>query len=290
MKLGGRSAIITGASQGLGRAIAEHFVRAGAGVLLVARGAEGLQSAQAELEALATEPAQRVLALPADVAREPCCKAIVNLARDNLPGLCVLVNNAAIQGPVGLLEEVDWDAWVETVRVNLFGTVQMCRALVPHLREQRHGKIINLSGGGATAPRPRFSAYATAKAAVVRFTETLALELADTGVDVNAIAPGALNTRMLEEVLRAGPERAGPEVHARALRQKEQGGTAPDRGAELATFLASADSDGITGRLFSAVWDDWARLSQRKAELADSDVYTLRRITPEDRGKQWRCA
>jgi 3-oxoacyl-[acyl-carrier protein] reductase len=287
MNLAGRSAVITGANQGLGRAIASHFVRAGASVLLVARGTDLLRRTELELSPLATHPGQRVHSMAGDVSRPESCAAIVRYAREVLPDLTILVNNAGIYGPMGPIEEVDWGTWVEAIQVNLFGTVLMCRAVIPHFRAQGYGKIINLSGGGATAPLPRISAYAAAKAAVVRLTETLALELRDAHVDVNAIAPGALNTRLLDEVLAAGPDRVGRAFYERSLKQRDTGGAPLDKGAALTAFLASAASDGISGRLLSAVWDDWARLPERREELAKSDVYTLRRIVPEERGLTW---
>jgi 3-oxoacyl-[acyl-carrier protein] reductase len=289
MTLTGRSAIITGANQGLGEAIAAAFVRAGANVLLVARGAERLAEVQRQL-APAARHDQVVAALPGDVSCPHTCRKVVDHARKVLPGLTALVNNAGIYGPMGPVEENDWDAWVQAVQINLFGTVLLCRAALPHLREVGYGKIINVSGGGATAPLPRLSAYAASKAAVVRFTETLAEEVRDAGIDVNSIAPGALNTRLLDEVLAAGPDQVGKAFYERALRQKTEGGVPPEKGAALAVFLASAASDGITGRLLSAVWDDWAGLPGRRADLARSDVFTLRRIVPEDRGLEWKCA
>jgi NAD(P)-dependent dehydrogenase (short-subunit alcohol dehydrogenase family) len=151
------------------------------------------------------------------------------------------------------------------------------------MRQQRYGKIIALSGGGATQPLPRLSAYAASKAALVRFTETLAEEVRGSGIDVNAVAPGALNTRLLDQVLAAGPERVGAPFFERMLRQKSDGGTPLHVGAELVAFLASADSDGITGRLLSAVWDDWRGLPAIRERLQASDVFTLRRILPTDR-------
>ena len=114
------------------------------------------------------------------------------------------------------------------MRVNLFGSVLCCRAVLPHFRANGYGKIIQLSGGGATSPLPRLSAYAASKAAVVRFAETLAEEVRGTGIDVNAIAPGALNTRLLDEVLEAGPERVGDAFYERALEQRSSGGTPLD--------------------------------------------------------------
>jgi NAD(P)-dependent dehydrogenase (short-subunit alcohol dehydrogenase family) len=281
-----RSAIITGANQGLGKAIAAEFVRAGASVLLTARNEQLLRDVQMELRPLA-QRGRPVEVMRADVSRPEDCQATADRAARDLPDLAVLVNNAGVYGPKGATEEVDWAEWEQAIRVNLFGTVLMCRAVIPLLRKRGYGKIINLSGGGATAPMPRISAYAASKAAVVRLTDTLAEELKDAKVDVNAIAPGALNTRLLDEVLEAGPEKVGKAFYDRALRQQKEGGAPPEKGAKLAAFLASPQSDGITGRLISAVWDDWASLPSKREQLAGSDVYTLRRIVPEDRGMKW---
>lgn len=278
-----RSAVITGASQGLGRTLARRFVEAGAGVLLVARSAELLDEVQAELRPLAA-PGRPIEVLCGDVAEPGTAAAVAARVRVALPDFAVLVNNAGIYGPMGPVETLDWEAWEAALRVNLFGTVHMCRALIPLLEARGFGKIVNLSGGGATAPLPFFSAYAASKAAVVRLTETFAEELKARRIDVNAIAPGALNTRLLDEVLRAGPEQVGPDFYARSLKQRDEGGAPLEKGAALAVFLASAQSDGISGRLLSAVWDDWAHLPEKREKLAKSDVYTLRRIVPEDRG------
>jgi len=287
MNLAGRSAIITGANQGLGRAIATSFVRSRASFLLVARGEELLRQVERELAPLVSQKNQVVCSMRGDVSEPASCQAIARRALDVFPTVTVLVNNAGVYGPMGSLEQVDWQEWLRAIQINLFGTVLMCRAIIPLLREQGYGKIINLSGGGATAPLPRMSAYAASKVAVVRLTETLAEELREARVDVNAIAPGALNTRLLDEVLAAGPAKVGREFYERALKQRDQGGVPLDKGAALATFLASAASDGITGRLLSAVWDKWEGLPERRDQLAKSDIYTLRRIAPEDRGMKW---
>jgi NAD(P)-dependent dehydrogenase (short-subunit alcohol dehydrogenase family) len=284
--LTGRSAIVTGASQGLGRAIAESFLASGANVLLMARDRDTLEHARDELAARAPS-GRRVHAVPGDVSRAEDCAAAVNHAVSAFGGPTILVNNAGVYGPLGRLEDVDWKEWEEAVRVNLMGTALMCRAAIPPMRARGYGKIVNLSGGGATSPQPRFSAYAASKAAVVRLTETLAEELRADHIDVNAVAPGPLNTRLLDQVLEAGPETVGRELHERARKQRAGGGVPLAKGAALATFLASARSDGITGRLLSAVWDDWERLPERRDALAAGDVFTLRRIVPKDRGLPW---
>jgi 3-oxoacyl-[acyl-carrier protein] reductase len=285
-QLEGRGAIIAGASQGLGRAIARAYVEAGASVALCARGADVLEEARAELAALAG-PGQLVVARPCDVSHPAEVQAFVDYAASALPRLDVLVNCAGIYGPKGTIDEIDWLAWVKAVEVNLHGAVLLTREVLPHLKRAGRGKIVHLSGGGATAPLPRLSAYAVSKAGLVRFVETLAQEVERWHIDVNAIAPGALNTRMLDEVLAAGPEKVGEAFYRKAQEQKRTGGAPLERGAALAVFLGSPESDGITGRLVSAVWDPWEELPARRAELAGTDIYTLRRIVPGDRGKGW---
>ncbi len=287
MNLTGRSAIITGANRGLGRAIAERFVAAGASVYLTGRDSAALEETIALLRSRMASSAQRIDGSPGDVSNPATCRAWVSAAAETIGPTDILVNNAGVYGPLGATEDVDWDEWVQAIQVNLFGTLLMCRAVIPSMRARRYGKIINLSGGGATAPLPRISAYAASKAAVVRLSETLAEELKDARIDVNAIAPGPLNTRLLDQVLKAGPEKVGEQFYERSLKQRDEGGAPLAKGAELALFLASADSDGITGRLLSAVWDDWQGLPQHRAELAKSDVFTLRRIVPGDRGLPW---
>jgi len=283
--LEGRAAVITGANQGLGFAIAEAYVAAGAHVLICARDQAKLAGALGEL-AKTAGPGQKVLGETADVSSATDVARLVARAHAEFPSVQILVNNAGVYGPLGSIEDADWSEWVRALEINLFGSVLMCRALLPHFRQNRYGKIIQLSGGGATNPLPRITAYAASKAAIVRVAESIAEDVREDGIDVNAIAPGALNTRLLDEVLAAGPERVGQGFFSRSTRQKEEGGAPLARAAELAVFLASAASDGITGKLLSAVWDPWRDLPEHREDL-DSDVYTLRRIVPKDRGLGW---
>jgi len=285
-KLAGRFAIVTGASRGLGRAICEHFVRAGAGVLFTSRDADAVRRVTDHLRKLATG-GQVVDGMVSDVSRAQDCHTAVARAMELGSGIDILVNNAGIYGPMGPIEEINFEQFVSAIQINLFGTVLMCREVIPIMRRQNGGKIINLSGGGGATALPRIDAYAASKAAVVRLTENLAIELADAGIDVNAIAPGALNTKMLEQILEAGPEKVGQEFYDRSMRQRDEGGAGLEKGAALAVFLASADSDRISGRLISAVWDDWQNLPAHRDELAEGDIFTLRRIVPKDRGQAW---
>jgi len=284
--LADRAAIVTGGSHGLGLGVACAFVSAGARVVVCARDEAALDRARTRLESVAPEVGS-VATITADVSRPESVERLVAYAVERFRRIDVLVNNAGVYGPMGPIDDVAWAEWEQAVRVNLFGSVLCCRAVLPHFRANGYGKIIQLSGGGATSPLPRLSAYAASKAAVVRFAETLAEELRDTGIDVNAVAPGALNTRLLDEVIEAGPRRVGDSFYQRALEQQATGGTPLDLPTRLVVFLASSASDGISGKLISAPWDPWEELPSHADDLRETDVYTLRRIVPADRGLSW---
>jgi NAD(P)-dependent dehydrogenase (short-subunit alcohol dehydrogenase family) len=265
--------LVTGASRGIGCAVAHAFAREGSDIALVARPSAELDRVAHDLGARAP----RAQSFAADVANPGEIERAINGVLTIFGRLDVLVNAAGVYGPIGPLAETDMVQWARAISTNLLGTAYAMRAVLPHMVAQRKGVIVNFSGGGAVAPFPRFSAYSASKAAVVRLTETVAEEVRESGVRVNAIAPGAVNTRLVDEVLAAG-ERAGAEFYKKSVEQKASGGTPPERAAELAVFLASTAAAGITGRLISAVWDDWKSLGAQSTELRRTSLYTLRRI------------
>jgi len=284
MKLKNINALITGGSQGLGKVIAEHFLREGANLVICARSEKELSAARSELAK--NFPKQKMFARTCDVSDEKQVNELVAFALRELGSIRALILNAGVYGPMGPTESVSFDEWRRAMDINLFGVLLPCRAVIPHFKKAGCGKIIVLSGGGATNPLPNISAYAASKAAVVRLAETLAEELRLFRVDVNAIAPGALKTRFVDRVLEAGPEKVGKDFFAKNKKWSEEGAVPLELGARLAVYLASVDSDGITGKLISAQWDPWEKLHEFKADL-NSDIYTLRRIVPKDRGKKW---
>jgi NAD(P)-dependent dehydrogenase (short-subunit alcohol dehydrogenase family) len=286
MKLQNLVTLVTGASQGLGKAIAEAFVREGAHVAICARDRKMITTAKEDLEQIASS-GQKILALGCDVASASEVAELFAAIDREVGPIDVLVNNAGIYGPKGPSEEVDLEEWMRAVEINLLGTFLPTRQAITRMKRRKRGKIVNLSGGGATNPLPRISAYAAAKAAVVRLTETLAEELREFGIQVNAVAPGALNTRLLDEVLQAGPNVVGAEFYQKALKQRDSGGAPLQKAANVCVYLASAQSAGITGKLLSAIWDPWDRLHEFSEILDKSDIYTLRRIIPTDRGLDW---
>lgn len=276
-------ALITGGTRGLGSLLVRRFWLAGYSVAVVARQEADIRKVLSELP---KRDDQEALALPCDMCSPAQIATLIERVRNTCPPLKVLINNAAVQGPIGPVWENDFSAWDHALQVDLLAPVALCQGLIPLMNGTSGGSIINLSGGGATGPRPNFSAYATAKAGLVRFSETIAEELKPSGIRVNCIAPGAMKTAMLGELLSKG-DAAGERERSLANEVFEEGGASMDRVADLALFLASDTSKRITGKLISAVWDDWEHWLEHLDELASSDVYTLRRIAGQDRGFEW---
>jgi 3-oxoacyl-[acyl-carrier protein] reductase len=183
--------------------LARYFWDKGANVILVAKNSDLLHHV---LDDLSVRHGQRADYFPCDLSDEFSVQSLVEYLKSFR--IDAVINNAAIQGPIGPLSDNSWDDWKKTIQVNLLTPIYICRALLPQLLE--HGSsIINLSGGGATGPRANFTAYATSKCGLVRFSETLADELKGTKVRVNCIAPGPMQTDMLRQVVAVGNTMAG---------------------------------------------------------------------------------
>lgn len=271
--------VLTGSSTGIGRALATHLLARGHQIWGLARSD---QSEFAEAQRGAFHASRCDVADWSQVER-----AAADVSAD-WPHIDGLIACAGVQGEIGRALTADPARWSATVRANLDGTYFAIRAFAPLLaKAPRRAKIVCFSGGGATKSRTRFSAYAAAKTAVVRLVETIAEEERGSALDINAIAPGAINTRLTDEVLSLGPTVVGEAEYAAAQKQKASGGAPIDQALGLVEWLLSPASDGISGRLLSAPWDPWRTLGDRAGELATGDIYTLRRIVPEERGKKW---
>ena len=281
-KLVGKVALITGASQGLGYQIAKRFANEGANLIICSRSKNEIRDVVSELSQELSND-QRIYGFDCDVSVQVEVDRLFELIENKFDNLDVLVNNAGIYGPLGPIEDNEWSKWVKAIEVNLIGSAYVMRKSIEVMKKQNNGKIIQLSGGGATQPHPNASSYAASKAAVVRLAETLALEVAVFGIEINSIAPGAMNTRLFEQVIEAGADLVGKEFYEKTLKQKESGGSGFDNATSLAVFLACGDSDGISGKLISAVWDDWEQFPKNIEALKSSDIYTIRRITEQER-------
>lgn len=276
-------ALITGGTRGLGKHLVEQFWLAGYSLGIIARKKPDIQSV---IDGLPDRGTQTAKGLACDLASVAEVQSLLEVVKTAFPYLNVLVNNAALQGPIGPLEKNNLAAWQRTLQVNLIAPVALCQAVIPLMKKSNSASIINISGGGATGPRANFSAYATAKSGLVRFSETLAEELKGDSIRVNCIAPGPMRTEMLREVM-DHLEDAGDKEVGLASGVFEGGGAPMTLASSLALFLAGDSGSCISGKLISAVWDNWQEWPQHVTELSKSDVYTLRRITGRDRGFEW---
>ena len=278
--------LITGASRGLGFEISKSFLKKGANLIICSRNYDEIKKVFNKLNKLKKKN-QKIIYSNTDISSFNEVKKLIKNSLKKFKKIDILINNASIYGPKGNLEKINWNEFIKTININLLGSIYLCRELVPYFKKNKKGKIIQLSGGGAASPLPLISSYAISKAAIVRFVENLSEELKGYNIDVNAVAPGPLNTSMLEEIIKAGPKNVGKEFFKKSILQKRNGGTSFDKVNELILFLASNYSDGITGKLISALWDNWSNWIKHKDLLKKSDIYTLRRIIGSDRGYSW---
>jgi len=264
-------ALITGGSQGIGYVMAEAFGKAGYSLAICSRTDKDVKNAGAKLRASGFECIEFAL----DVSDTQVVAEKVAAVATQLGRIDVLVNCAGVYGPIGPLEENDEMEWESAIMINLCGTAYCTRAVIPIMKAQRKGSIINMAGAGVGGDiKPNFSSYVTSKFAVCGFTEAVSRELEGTGVRINAISPGAINTRLLDQVLKSG-EKAG-RFYQESLKQKESGGTDPRLAAEFAVFLSSKEASHINGKTLSAVWD-----TREKLASPGKSLYTLRRIDNE---------
>ena len=265
-------AVITGGSQGIGKAMAIEFASAGYATIILARTEADVKKAAGEIS-----ESGMCEGMALDVSNPKMVEgALAQIAKKH-GRMDVLVCCAGIYGPIGPLEENEPLAWKQAIDINLCGTVFCARAAAPYMKKQGFGRIVALAGGGVGGPnvKPNLSAYTTSKFAVCGFVEAFSSELAGSNVTINAISPGAVNTRLLKQVLLAG-EKAGKNFLEASKKQEETGGTPPQLAAKMALFLASEQAGHISGRMISAVWEKPEELSALGSR--SKSLYTLRRI------------
>ncbi len=271
--LKGKVIAITGGARGIGRSTAEFLKSKEALVAICARSEADLQDTRKSLESINQQPS---LALKCDVTDPLQVSDFFQAVTKQWGPLNGLVCAAGVYGSIGSFVDTPFAEWEKAIDINLKGTALTVHSAYPFFDRQKCGKIVLYSGGGQ-GPLPNFSAYATSKGAIWRFTETIGAELAEKKIFVNAIAPGAVNTILLDELLAAGPEKVGQAFYDRSLAHKKQGGTSPLKAAELSAWLLSSTSDGLYGKTLSAVWDPYLDFKQLD-EMSKHDIYQVRRV------------
>jgi NAD(P)-dependent dehydrogenase (short-subunit alcohol dehydrogenase family) len=274
VKLKNQVALVTGGSRGIGKSIARSFLMEGAYVVICARNKNDVESTQSDFT---KSGLNKTFGMPIDVSHPNQVKTIFEKTESLFGPVDILVNAAGTQTPYGFLVDTDDQDWISCVQTNLIGTMLCTKYALRSMVSRKQGKILNFSGGGSFNPRPYFSAYASSKAAVVRFTETIAEEVLSSNINVNAIAPGPVDTQLFAEALSA-KERIGEKNWTKMIALKERGINPPEFVCDLALFLVSNESDWISGKVISAPWDDWKNLETKKQDLVDSSLLTMRRI------------
>lgn len=243
MKLKGKTAIVTGAGRGLGRAIALVMSREGARTAIISRSAD-------DLEEVARRMLGECFVFEGDVSKAEDARRMVRETKERFSSIDILVNNAGIIGPARFVEDADDRSWRETIDINLNGSFFFSKSVVPVMKEQGGGKIVNIVSGLGRMPFPKFCAYGVSKAGLIQLTLSLSEELEDMGIQVNAIDPGVMDTRMQEEIREMGADILGESIAQHFTEYKKEGYLKdPGEVAGLAVFLASSEADHLSGHV-----------------------------------------
>jgi NAD(P)-dependent dehydrogenase (short-subunit alcohol dehydrogenase family) len=272
-QLAGSVAIVTGGGRGIGRVLAAGLAAAGADVGLIARSADQLAAAAESLRAEG-----RVATAAADVTEEAQLRDAIDALTQQLGPVSVLVNNAGVDGPAGVAWQADPESWWRAMEVNVRGVFLGCRIVVPEMAARGGGRIVNITSNAGVHRWPLMSAYSVSKAAVVKFTENLAVECKSNGVRVFSVHPGLTPIGFSEQPRYTNPEPGSveAEVGAWVRGEMEAGrGADPSLAADLVVRLASGHADALTGCHLS-VHDDLDALVSQAKYVREKSLHLLR--------------
>ena len=283
MKLENKTALITGATGLIGKTIAKFFAREGYDLILGGLSKKKIETLKKEFSFYKHI---RIKVIQVDVSNKKSLQSLFKKVTRDFKTIDVVVTAAGAYGAIGTIEQTEPEEWLKAIEVNLLGTFMTIKYALPLLRKSPRAKIITFAGGGE-GPLERHSSYVASKGGVLRLVETLSVELSP--IEINAISPGLVTSGLIQEIIDAGPLRVGEKRYQEAIEQQkgERESVSPEKAASLAVFLATSESDGISGKNLSAVWDKWSEFPKHKREIMNSDVYNMRRIKPKDRGYDW---
>jgi NAD(P)-dependent dehydrogenase (short-subunit alcohol dehydrogenase family) len=285
-QINSRTAFVSGGTSGLGLSIVEHFVDLGYSIVFCSRNLDAVKALEEKLKLVSSE-GQRIVGFECDVSNSESVIEMFKKIHEFQIEIDVLICNAGVIGPIDRFLESDMREWKNAFDVNLYGTLNLISQSLGQMLKNRHGRIIHISGGGATAPLAGMTSYSASKVAAVRLVETLSIEYRDSGVTFNSISPGLLKTRLLDQMLIAGPSKIGSKLFTRSTEKSASPKDSTAFALDLIEFLSSDNGAGVTGKLVSAEWDNWSEWVNHLEELQNSDAYTLRRIIGQDRNLLW---
>ena len=268
-ELEGQVALVTGGGRGIGRAIAQALAAAGATIVITSRSQEELNQTLALLE----QEGGHGRAITADVTNQSSIEHVVQQAEEQSGSIDLLVNNAGSSVGLGKIAEVDPKLWWRDVETNVYGSFLCTHAVLPGMLARQRGRIITVASLLGTVPFPYGSAYSVSKTALIRFTETLALETQGQGISTFAIHPGTVLTQLTPQKSPESGSTLLPDQFVEGFRALSV--DPPELGANLIAFLATGKADALSGRYISA-HDDTLTLIERAEEIQRNNLYTLR--------------
>ena len=274
-----KNIIITGGSDGFGFELVKNFILQNHNVITCARNNKKLKLAKQKIEKIKLNSEQIFIISKVDISNINEAKKFIKLSKQKFKKVDILINNAGIIGDIGSFEKTEFKKWFKALEVNLFGSIYLIKFLLPHFKKQKKGKIIQLSGGGASRAMVNFTSYSVSKTAIVRFVENLSLELKKYNIDINAISPGPMYTNMIDEILKTKKNNVGTKNYNNNLKIKKNNVDSYRKPIELVNFLISNKSDGISGKMISAIWDNYKIWPKYKNKINKKELYVLRRIT-----------
>ena len=256
-----KNIVITGTNRGLGLYLTKKFIEEGNNIFLLSRN----KKISKKLENITRS--QKIFFCKVDLKNKKDILKASKLIKKKFKNIDILINNAAVQGPIGFFHKNNFLQWEKTIIINLINTAFLIKNLIPVLKRNKNSLVINISGGGSANSRKYFSSYSVAKTGLVRLTENLSKEYKKEKIKFFAIAPGVLNTRMYQK---------SAILEKKLKIKKKVVFSDMEKTFQLINYLSNKNFS-VSGKLISAVWDKWKNKKFLQSHILDENKLTLRR-------------